>query len=1163
MIGSLRNKIKKLGVSKMKVMFFLEPTIEFSNPLFRYTTLKNMFLPQIKSLIAEGSECCAVLSSPIAEKAQQDGIAKEIGSIAIVDPIEWNACENYLSRSLRHLAEQVSPMESERLSKILKHALPEGFFPDLIIVWESPASFLRDIFPNVPVLYQMPGIFSRPPYPNFISMDQGLLWGATDPRTLKSLPRGSECLDELRKEIRTLTSLENGTYDFVNRLRRRFKSLVLLPLQVDGYFMVDGCLGAGMNQLDMLVDILENVPNDVGIIVTTYRSRDIHTENLSENFVNFLKSRYENFIYDRKIDLIKNPSQLLVGAVDGVVCISSSVGYQAALWKKPLLVYGRSHLTYYKTAENISEFVQQVDHKSTFCRDAELIQSLSFLNFPERDLHGSAYVRRLHQFLKNKEMGRLDPIDISQVIRGGVREREFIAQIGLHDEMRSNSTRLHSKELALQIARHEVISFDIFDTLVNRPFMRPSDLFKFMSGFVQDIIDRPEIDFAIERRKAEEIAFNCAVASGRGEVKLKEIYKVFRKRVGITIRELNKIMDLEIEMEVKLLARRESGYRAFQLAKSLSKRVILVSDMYLPSGVIEKILEKNGYIDYEKLFLSSDIGVKKHNGALFDHVLKDLGVPPSTVLHVGDNVVGDVQRAKSRGIKAFHLVHSLEKFKETSAYTMLWKRDEDRHSLDWQIVLACIGHKFCNNPYLPERKGTLFGGDPWRLGYYGVGPLLLGFARWLLISAMRDGIDRLYFLSRDGYLMKMAYDLIAANCQGAPKSIYLLCSRRAVNLSKVRNVSQLIDLVDIDYAYNMKLADLLYNRFGLSRDDYSEAELREFGFQRESRITQSDRSNLKMLISGMSSKIFTVAKEEREQYISYLNLAGVYTSGNAAVVDIGYAGTMQESLYELNDRQKIISGYYMITFRDALKRVSVKGLEAKGFLAEFVDRHDTFHPFCKHVPLYETMFSSPDTSFIRMVANHNGLPVAIFAPPGAAEQKRRDLVVSIHSGAVDFVEDFVKRFGDLVLNIDFEPNKLVRVLDSYFSAPHGRDARMLEGVEFEDFYGGRNKVIISPDSSKSEMDSVWRSGRDAIINYDRSSEISNNGYQGANQKNLGESNAPRGVRRDKRSHGFDVFFARMFLGKRKFEKFLRDPEIFFSDAKSPIVRFLGRIYCLW
>ena len=64
------------------------------------------------------------------------------------------------------------------------------------------------------------------------------------------------------------------------------------------------------------------------------------------------------------------------------------------------------------------------------------------------------------------------------------------------------------------------------------------------------------------------------------------------------------------------------------MAKAPDKRIILVSDMYLPANVVNRIVEKSGYHSYVKLYVSSETRVLKNTGDMFTYVVSDLGVQP-------------------------------------------------------------------------------------------------------------------------------------------------------------------------------------------------------------------------------------------------------------------------------------------------------------------------------------------------------------------------------------------------------------------------------------------------------------------------------------------------------------------------------------------------------
>jgi predicted HAD superfamily hydrolase len=1137
---------------KMNILFYLEPAIEMNNPLFRFATLRNSILPQVKSLCAENN-VVVLMSDSVADKAVEEGLARSLPTLAVIDCLSWTNGENSLARSLRHQRRQFRDGETDRLGGIVRASLPDGFEPDVVIVWESPAYYLESVFPTASVLYQMPGFFSRPPFASLVSIGRGMM--------VQDAPAVVGGFDVIQAELAALAALRLKERSFIEAVsparglirsaRRQFGRILLLPLQIDGYFMIDSLLAEGQTQFDVILSLMEFIPADCGLLVTNYRSKDTTSSVLNDGNLWTLRSRYPNFLYFKEMDAMPWVSQFLLPEVDGVVTVSSSVGFQAAFWKKPLYSLGASHLTPFNTAASMVELASQALAKTEFERDDKIIgliqqqhPTVDFLAGPEY----SAWLREVH---RTKSFLPWTASLVGETLAAGRRESSLLRELNFAQAMQKESSSLHCRELAEQIRRYDTVSFDIFDTLLYRPFRHPADLFDFMADQVAVITGSAAISFREERQQAERAAFMRAVEAGRGEILLDEIYSELASRLKLAPEVADAIKAVEMQMELDLLYPRASGFLAFQEARNLGKQILLISDMYLPHDFIERVLSKTGYEGYHKLYVSSTYGVKKHSGKLFDVVLRDIGIQPSALLHVGDNVAADVQKAKDRGIKPFHLPKANEVFSAIDAFSIPWRRDAERHDLSWSMLLAVIGNAYSNNPYLPHRKGTLFGGDPIKLGYYGFGPLLLGYAKFVVESAIRDGVDRLYFLARDGKIMKEAYDAIKAFYPSAPQSQYLLCSRRSVNVAKLREASDVMDLLSVDFAHRTSLGHLLVHRFGVNQGDIDESILESHGLSWSTALTKDHLPVLRKLFSDVMAVILAAAEEERANYLEYLEASAIYAEGNVAVVDIGYAGTMQESLYKLAEQKKKIGGYYLITFRAAQKRLTQNGLAAKGYLADFVDRHDTYHPFCRHVPLYETLFSSADTSFVRMARHWSGSLRPVHMPQAEQEQTRERVVRQIHEGALELVSTASRTFGKWMVSLDIEPNKTLRVLDRYFENPHPRDARILSGVVFEDAYGGKSMKTILPAPDRLRDECVWLRGREAMIRAETCTE----------EKKL-PSGRRRAARRDPGNLGRVIhWYLLKTLDDRKKRKLLRDPGLFFYDAKNPFTRkVIGGIY---
>ena len=206
-------------------------------------------------------------------------------------------------------------------------------------------------------------------------------------------------------------------------------------------------------------------------------------------------------------------------------------------------------------------------------------------------------------------------------------------------------------------AKTEVVSFDIFDTLLIRPFMYPVDLFDLLSNKMNERT-ASYIDFATIRKNAEEEARreDAIKAPSKEDITLGEIYQQIAKTCDFSAQLISDIKQEELAIEEQVLKERSIGKELFELAKDAGKKIVIVSDMYLPQDFVERVLIKNGYQGYDKLYLSSEILLTKATGNLFKFVLKDLSIKDAgSMLHLGDNYYSDVECPRKHGIRAEHL----------------------------------------------------------------------------------------------------------------------------------------------------------------------------------------------------------------------------------------------------------------------------------------------------------------------------------------------------------------------------------------------------------------------------------------------------------------------------------------------------------------------------
>ena len=113
------------------------------------------------------------------------------------------------------------------------------------------------------------------------------------------------------------------------------------------------------------------------------------------------------------------------------------------------------------------------------------------------------------------------------------------------------------------------------------------------------------------------------------------------------------LKEKENEMEISLSLPNKPMLDLYNKLRSKGKKTILISDMYLPTDVIKKILDKCGIKEYDGLFISAEYGVTKHNGQLYDLIIKEMNISKDDLFHIGDNRHSDYLVPKRKGIQAY------------------------------------------------------------------------------------------------------------------------------------------------------------------------------------------------------------------------------------------------------------------------------------------------------------------------------------------------------------------------------------------------------------------------------------------------------------------------------------------------------------------------------
>lgn len=598
----------------------------------------------------------------------------------------------------------------------------------------------------------------------------------------------------------------------------------------------------------------------------------------------------------------------------------------------------------------------------------------------------------------------------------------------------------------------KLIAFDIFDTLFCRPLLGSETIKTIVSRRVQEDIGRLYKEYrAIAEQQARDIKGS--------DVGLDEIYSRLGELAGLSEDHLAELRCLEEEVEKASLEPRWDALQLFREALATGKPVVLITDMFLPRTVIEAYLREYNIDGWEALFVSNEIGLRKDNGKLYDHVLAHYAIEPAEMLMVGDNERSDVQIPCDMGASFLHLLRPGELARGLPRFSSLIASQEQSGDIDAEISLGLVVRKnFTPIHYPTFDPDSLVQVTPYNLGYSLVGPLLVSFAQWLLQTTREDGIDRLYFLSREGKLIKQVYDFWCEGEKNIPLSDYLVVSRRAAGVAAILKPDDILDIACTFY-YPNTIENFLYTRYGLSLSDKRWGEIAQSpGWDCTTVVSVRDRKieHLVPLLQTLQAEIYAKAEDERLALLRYLTDKGLDQDDRQAVVDIGYGGSVQSYMNKLLSRK--VHGHYLMTDERAEKVAGIYNVIIRGCFFENV-KQSSFAPIMYRYSFdLEKLFSSDEPQIeyydIDATDNVNGH----YRGLSLAEIECDDIRKWLQEGAMEYATD-ARRIRATMLP-DFQPScRTAQMLMDTFLTKHSQsETDLLSKIVLDDFYCGRGLV---------------------------------------------------------------------------------------------------------
>ena len=551
----------------------------------------------------------------------------------------------------------------------------------------------------------------------------------------------------------------------------------------------------------------------------------------------------------------------------------------------------------------------------------------------------------------------------------------------------ANRDRKSVSETVSFLMQYDVISFDIFDTLIFRPFSEPTDLFFFL-GEKTGILDfkrlrmQAEADARTQKYKEEK----------HYEIKLSDIWSRLQNEIGV-IKEQG--MQMEQVLEMEFCYANPFMQQVFTQLREHGKRLVITSDMYLSKAFLSELLQKNGYEGYEELYVSCEYEKSKAEGSLYE-VVKRAYPDTDSMIHVGDNPVSDVKNAKKHGFEVFY-------YPNVNRNALLYR------SYDMSAVVGGAYRGIVNNK-LYNGTGQL--SMEYEYGYIYGGLFVLGYCNFIHTYAREHGIDKLLFLSRDGDILRQAYAVLFPE----EKTEYVYWSRAAATKLMAR-----YNRYDFFRRYLYHKADGTYTLEQILKSMRLEFLLDRLLQQlpHEIYLTSGNVRQVKRFLEANWQEVTAVYdRESKAAELYYKKVLG--DSRNALAVDIGWAGSGAIALdYLVQNVWKLpcsITGAVAGTNSvhnfevDASEIFLQNGklaayLYAQSFNRDLWKKHD---PNTDDNIFFELLLSSPTPQFLGFELDEASGEVSyLFGKVDANSEGMKE----IQSGILDFVRDYQKHFS--------------------------------------------------------------------------------------------------------------------------------------------------------
>lgn len=528
----------------------------------------------------------------------------------------------------------------------------------------------------------------------------------------------------------------------------------------------------------------------------------------------------------------------------------------------------------------------------------------------------------------------------------------------------------------------EMVSFDLFDTLLTRGSVTPNEIKLRVCSYVSDFLGpwlqiQPTALLSLRDWAESELRWSNSRFLGLDpETTLTQIWvKVFQHLHLENTDSLVRIaLSIEVGLEKRFLTPR---LKYVSLVQDLSKKnvpLLLCTEMYLDKSLILDILSEKGLRPlFQDIYVSSELGLMKGSGRIYRKILEDKMLAPEKLAHVGDNPNADFHPVRGEGSVAIRIRPP---------------KGRERRAADSSLNVTRRANSFFLSLKQRLRRAEIKGLDA-KLAIGLVLPLTL-FLLEVRADLIRRGIGKVYFLAREGDVLMEIYEMIAKSEEQilgpSPEPILLETSRASSAIGRFpqiwntspKTISQLAELFTSNQQRELRLDDFI----GLSKSQFR-PELSDWIMRVEELFESGLESNQEVLSEdsmGLMSDFLDLARKRYDLLRDYLSEVGVSTEEPIGIVDLGWVGSIPLNLSHLRNAEGLTSQSYFYPFATSpghLSRVPQSGVLdiSPGW---FIDAHKNPKSFWRlHEPaaLLEVILGNDKKGSASGYSHENGYPV--------------------------------------------------------------------------------------------------------------------------------------------------------------------------------------------